>query len=225
MKGVEPEPEPVTIRLEGQELELLPEKAIYWRRKETLLIADLHLGKAAAFRSHNVPVPSGTTEETLARLSSCLDFRAIRRLIVLGDLLHAKAGLTPTLIDALARWRDIHDRLDITLVLGNHDRLCGTIPASLRIDCCEDSLTSPPFCLQHDPAALCGDDRYRIAGHLHPAARLTGLGKQTRQFPCFWFRRNVAVLPAFGEFTGSSIVQAAPSDRVFVIVEKRVIKV
>ena len=54
------------VQVAGESLLLLPEKAIYWPRERMLIIADIHFGKAAAFRSLGVPVPRGTTSENLA---------------------------------------------------------------------------------------------------------------------------------------------------------------
>ena len=53
----------------GVTLELLPQKAAWWAAERTLLIADAHIGKAVSFRRLGVPVPPGTTSETLDRLA------------------------------------------------------------------------------------------------------------------------------------------------------------
>ena len=65
------------------------------------------------------------------------------------------------------------------------------------------------------------DARYVIAGHLHPAYRISGRVDSLR-LPCFWVRERYAVLPAFGEFTGGWAVRAEPGDRVFVTDDEQV---
>lgn len=55
----------------GQTLWLLADKAIYWPARRALLVADLHIGKAASYRALHQPVPRGTTAATLARLDAC----------------------------------------------------------------------------------------------------------------------------------------------------------
>ena len=45
---------------------LLAERALYWPRAATLFVADVHLGKAAAFRAGGVPLPRGATAADLA---------------------------------------------------------------------------------------------------------------------------------------------------------------
>lgn len=43
----------------GQTLWLLADKALYWPARHTLLVADVHIGKAASYRALHQPVPRG----------------------------------------------------------------------------------------------------------------------------------------------------------------------
>ena len=80
-----------------------------------LLVADMHIGKALAFRRLGVPVPHGTTAETLARLEQrcCASIRRSagrpRRPAAFERDAHADGDAA-----AAARWRDEHraDRHD-----------------------------------------------------------------------------------------------------------------
>ena len=56
----------------GADLHLLPERAVWWPQGRTLFIADLHMGKGATYRALGQPVPGGTTQETLDRLSALI---------------------------------------------------------------------------------------------------------------------------------------------------------
>ena len=49
----------------GERLVLLPEKAVFWPSEKTLIVADLHLGKTAAFRAAGIGVPELTTTADL----------------------------------------------------------------------------------------------------------------------------------------------------------------
>jgi uncharacterized protein len=202
-----------TVR--GEELVLLPERAVFWERASTLLIADAHFGKAATFRSAGVPVPAGTTDGTLARIDDTLARTLARRLVFLGDFLHAREGRSPSTIAALGRWRDGHPDLDVVLVRGNHDRRAGDPPEGLRIRCVDAPMIDAPFAFVHHPGEVPGG--YSLAGHIHPAVTMIGRGKQRERLPCFWFGATGAVLPAFGEFTGVANVEPAAGDQVFVI--------
>ena len=70
-------------------LTMLPQRGVWQASTRTLWVADLHLGKAATFRALGQPAPSGTTDENLRRLGALADDWRARRLIVLGDFLHA----------------------------------------------------------------------------------------------------------------------------------------
>ena len=82
----------VKLTIAGEELYLLAERALWWPNASTLIVADLHWGKASTFRAAGIPIPIGTTSDDLARLDSALTRSGARRMVVLGDLFHAKAG-------------------------------------------------------------------------------------------------------------------------------------
>jgi DNA ligase-associated metallophosphoesterase len=202
------------VTIAGEQLELLPERAVYWPTRRTLLVADPHFGKAASFRAGGIPVPSGTTADALMRLDTMIKQHAPGRLVFLGDFLHARKGRAPQTLQLLAEWRAQHDALSVVLVRGNHDKHAGDPPAELKIECCNAPMIDVPFALLHHPGQL--RDHYTLAGHLHPGALLSGGGRDYERFPCFWFRESSAVLPAFGDFTGLALIEAEQGDRVFV---------
>ncbi|HWW70845.1 MAG TPA: hypothetical protein VN089_12960, partial [Duganella sp.] len=65
-------PGTLAIGLAGEQVLLLPEKALYWPREKMLIVADIHFGKAASFRALGVPVPGGTTADNLRALDGLL---------------------------------------------------------------------------------------------------------------------------------------------------------
>jgi uncharacterized protein len=213
----------VQVQVAGEELLLLPERAVLWPRTQTLLLADPHWGKAAAFRAAGLPVPEATTLDGLDRLESLVQrFRPIR-VVYLGDFLHSREGRAPGTFRALREWGERHPGLEQILVRGNHDRGAGDPPEELGIRCVAAPLTAPPFALRHHPTT--DPDGYVLAGHLHPAVRLVGRGRQRMRLPCFWISAAGAVLPAFGDFTGMADVRPAAEDRVFVVAEGEVIPI
>lgn len=207
----------------GEELVLLAERAAFWRAAGTLLVADAHLGKAAAFRAAGVPVPRGTTGGTLQRLDAALARTRASRVLFLGDLLHAREGRAAATLQAVQQWRERHAAVEMVLVRGNHDARAGDPPASLGIGCIDGPLDETPFSFAHHPRR--SDTGYILAGHLHPAVRLSGAAGARERLPCFWFGTEVGVLPAFGEFTGLADVTPAPGDGVWVVAGDSVIAV
>lgn len=209
----------VSVDVGGETLVLCPERAAFVPRHGALLVADVHLGKAVSFRRLGVPVPSGTTGDTLRRLSALVERGGVRRVVFLGDLLHS-AHAAPTL-DALARWRDRHAGLPLTLVRGNHDHRAGDPPAALDIEVVDEPLRLGGFALCHHPQARPG--AYVLAGHEHPCV-LVGRGVDRLRLPCFRLGTRVGVLPAFGEFTGMHPVDADdPDQRLWAVADDHVV--
>ena len=137
------------------------------------------------------------------------------RLLFLGDILHARAGRAAATLAALEQWRFRHGRIEMVLVRGNHDREAGDPPAALGIECVDEPMIEAPFVFAHHPAE--STFGYVIAGHVHPGITLWGRARMRERLPCFWFGRATAVLPAFGEFTGSAQVTPTAGDGVYVI--------
>ena len=203
---------------------LLPERAAWLAEAGLLLVADVHFGKAASFRRLGVPVPRGTTEANLARLDGLLQrLPGVRRLVFLGDFLHAASGRAPATLDALARWRQRHAALPMTLVRGNHDDHAGDPPAELGIAVGDEPWCHAGLALCHEPTTPRPEGWYGLAGHLHPTARL-GRGFEAVRLPCFHARANgVLVLPAFGEFTGGAPVQPSEGDALYLVADAKVV--
>jgi DNA ligase-associated metallophosphoesterase len=211
------------VVIAGETLTLHPERAVYWRRMRTLLVADPHWGKAAAFRAGAIPVPRGTTTVGLARLDALLDRTGATRLIVLGDFLHAREGRAPETLGALSAWRERHAHLERVIVRGNHDRRAGDPSKEVGFDSVDAPMFESPFVFAHHPVP--SSRGYVVAGHLHPGVRLAGAGGLRARLPCFWFGARCAVLPAFGEFTGLAPISPESEDRVFAIAGPEVIEV
>jgi DNA ligase-associated metallophosphoesterase len=213
----------LAIRLCGERMRLLPERAILWEERATLIVADVHVGKAASFREFAIPTPGGTTESDLARLTRAVERTEAHRLMILGDLLHARAGRTSKISKQVHAWRKTHAGLEILHVRGNHDRGAGDPPAEWRIRSLEEPLPEGPFLFRHEPPVA--PEGYSLAGHVHPAVRLRGEGGQKERLPCFLLGRRVGLLPAFGSFTGSATVIPAEGDRVYVVADEEIIEV
>lgn len=214
----------VTLKISGEEIYLLAERALWWPNASTLVVADLHWGKASTFRAAGIPIPIGTTSDDLARLDSALTRTGARRMVVLGDLFHARAGrIASHTLAELRRWRSLASPVEILLVRGNHDRHAGDPPSDLRINCVNSPAFVPPFVFRHEPVTR--GDGYNLAGHVHPGLTLTGRGLQRETLPCFLIGQSGAVLPAFGSFTGFGNVEPGPGDRAFVVVEDEVLEV
>lgn len=214
---------PLPAAIGGENVLLYAERALFWPAGRTLFVADVHLGKTAAFRAGGVALPGGATAANLARLARLVATTRAEALVVLGDFLHAAAGRTAALERDVGAWRDAHRELAITLVRGNHDDHAGDPPVAWRVDAITGPEPAPPFLLCHEPpgagaGALFG---YALAGHVHPAVRIAGAGLQSERLPCFVLGRHRAILPAFGSFTGSAAQTWAKDDAIVAIAGER----
>lgn len=206
--------------LEIPNLSLLPEGAVFLTNTSTLIVADIHLGKSAAFRAKGLPVPEGDSARDLARLLALAEKSHARHLVIAGDLFHAPTGMTPELETALT---DFMTQLGIpvTLVVGNHDAKIQHLPHPIR--------SVPHLELDdhlqviHDPAHASGEQLH-IAGHWHPVVKIPDSKRTSLRLPCFLKRDHSLVLPAFGSFTGGSILNVRPDDRVFVALREQVVE-
>ena len=73
------------IELAGHALLPVAAGALYWEAEDTLLVADLHLEKGAAFAARGIMLPPYDTRSTLSRLAACIDVFRPRRVVALGD--------------------------------------------------------------------------------------------------------------------------------------------
>ena len=205
--------------LQGQELTLLPDKALYWQEQKALLVADVHLGKAGHFRKAGIPVPGQVHWEDLQRLSLLIEAWQPKQLIILGDLFHSQINNEWLIFE---QWCQAHCKLEVILVKGNHDILPDSAYKIPNLTVQAEPWVLPPFALSHHPGSP-HIHYYTLTGHLHPAIRLRGRGRQSLTLPCFYFGEKEAILPAFGQFTGHAIVKTPASSQVFGITEDRII--
>ena len=151
----------------------------------TLVAADLHWGKGATFRAAGIPIPRGATGDDLARLDAALLRTCARRLVVLGDLFHARAGrIAVETLAELRRWREAPAGASRS---SSSAATTTATPATPRRTSASTASTRrrfvPPFVLRHHPADSA--DGYTLAGHLHPGLRLAGPALLRERLPCF----------------------------------------
>jgi DNA ligase-associated metallophosphoesterase len=142
------------------------------------------------------------------------------QLIVAGDFFHSHAN---TELNWFKKWRSDLSQLQIILVRGNHDILKDQWYKEAAIEVIEKELLIPPFLFTHDK---CDDrhDVYTFCGHIHPGIYLQGLAKQGVRLPCFYFAKHHCILPAFSRFTGMALIEPEQNEKVFAIVENKLVQ-
>lgn len=208
---------PFNFNLIGQNLLLLPQKAIYWQNQEFLLVSDIHLGKVGHFRKAGIPIPRNMEQEDLALLSDLIRVYKPKTLLILGDFFHSTFNQDWYWIRL---WRDQFPKLKIILVKGNHDIISQEIFQEIGIEFIMNSYKQSPFIFTHEPPSsllLKAELEYFLSGHIHPGISLRGKGNQTRRLPCFYFAEDQGILPAFGRFTGTSKMDILKKVHIFIV--------
>lgn len=201
------------VEIEKEKLLLLPQRAIFWPLKRTLIVSDLHLGKAGHFRKNGIPVTKKVHIADLQILHDLLIAHQPEEVILLGDLFHSSHN---------NEWQDFIDFVDhfdfvkFILVQGNHD-IFDHYPKSLHLT---QLLELPPFSFSHIQEE---SKYYNLSGHIHPGVRVNGLGRQGMTLSCFYFSNSFGILPAFGQFTGIKKIKPSKSDKVYGIAGDQVI--
>jgi DNA ligase-associated metallophosphoesterase len=213
-----------TFRLLNQDLLLLPQKAIYWQQENTLIAADVHLGKVGHFRKAGIAVPRDMEQNDLSVLSDLIDEFEPKKIIFLGDFFHSVMNAD---WEWFILWRSQFPNLEIALIRGNHDIIHDDYYHGLNIKLYH-KLVVGPFLMLHHPLieeALNTSGAYSFCGHLHPGISLRGKARQHITLPCFAFGAKQAILPSFGKFTGRVAIRSQQTDRIFAIANNKVIAI
>jgi DNA ligase-associated metallophosphoesterase len=185
-----------------------------------LFATDLHLGRAETLQASGIGVPpTGAGElEHLARVAEELSAAEI---VILGDFLHAPAGVSSELLDRITRWRTALSA-ELRLIRGNHDRLPADRWEALGLRPVESRWITDTLVAVHDPAD-CPDGRACLAGHLHPGVRIGPRIERVR-VPAFVREADRLILPALGRFTGVHEVARRAGRTRYAIIEDRVVE-
>lgn len=214
----------LTTTIAEIEIELFASRGAYLPEHDMLLVADLHLGKDATFRRSGVPVPKGSSEGTLAVVSSLLKRTGAQRLVILGDMFHARSSLAPDVIAAVDQFLIACESVELMLIRGNHDVRVGRLPEHWPIEIVAAGHRLGKLVLAHEPANPPTGADLLLCGHVHPAIRLSGRHGSFGKLPCFWFSGDCLVFPALGKFTGTFAIQARPADRIWLIADDEIIE-
>ncbi|MBX9589984.1 MAG: ligase-associated DNA damage response endonuclease PdeM [Hyphomonadaceae bacterium] len=183
------------VALCGKQLIADNSGALYWPGEGTLLVADLHLEKGSAFAERGTLLPPYDTRQTLMRLAEVIDRYEPARVIALGDSVHDVSAARRMATEDLQILRIMQEDREWIWLTGNHDpQIAPSLGGRALGELCIGGIA-----LRHQPMPGCAT--HEIAGHLHPAARLSMYGYSIRR-PCFVGNSRRLIMPAFGTFAG-----------------------
>ncbi|WP_343487193.1 ligase-associated DNA damage response endonuclease PdeM [Allomuricauda sp. d1] len=207
-----------TIKINNQEFILHPLGGVFWKNKSLLLISDVHLGKVAHFRKFGAAVPQRAAQKNFMQLDEVVGHFQPFQICFLGDLFHSHLNKEWQLFE---NWVE-KTPAEIILVAGNHDIISPERFERLGVTIYKEWILDK-FLLTHHPREREG--YFNFCGHIHPAIRLEGFGRQRLRLSCFFKSASQMILPAFGEFTGTHVLEPTKNDEVFAIVEDEVLKI
>lgn len=210
----------------SETLELRADRSLWWPRRRMLFIADVHAGKTRHMVRAGLPIPAGSLETDLKRLSASVAELQPERIIVLGDLFHSDVNNE---WQQLVAWRRTL-LASFELVRGNHDRFMkDAVLQAGGIIVHPEGYYVKPFSLRHHPQAA-DAEQLTLCGHVHPVYKAYGPGRDRLRLACFVVQATQIIVPAYGSFTGgydvskyhySQLIGCGPDFQNLVIKHKR----
>jgi len=183
------------ISVSGQHMIADQSGALYWPGEGLLVVGDMHLEKGSHFAERGQLLPPYDTRETLVALAAAIDKFEADAVIALGDSFHDGQGPSRLSEENREILTILQEDRDWYWITGNHDpELPDWLGGTML-----DEMTVSGITFRHAP--LAGPHTHEVAGHLHPAAKISLHGATLRR-PCFAGNGRRLVVPAFGAYTG-----------------------
>ncbi len=209
---------PQTLQILDQQFIMHYTGVLFWEEQSMLIISDVHLGKVSHFRKYGAAVPQQAIQKNFDSLNEVANHFKPQTIVFLGDLFHSSLNQEWELF---ATWVSSQEAR-ILLISGNHDIISPLKYEGLGIEVTEERILGA-FLLTHEPEERSG--LFNLSGHIHPAIRLSGLGRQSVRLACFYKTDHQMILPAFGEFTGTYTLEPCEGCEVFALLGDSVLPV
>ena len=170
--------------------------ALFHPDSQSLIVADLHLGKASAFAAKGQMLPPYDGLKTLKFLTHTAFILRPSAIIALGDSFHDAEAVDRLTGEERAFNSALTQNHRWTWVTGNHDV---TPPTDWQADI-QDAVQLGEVTFRHEPSGM-SENAFEVCGHFHPKARVQVRGSRTSR-RCFVYDQHRAILPAFGAYTG-----------------------
>lgn len=207
-----------SLDIHGQRFQMHPSGALFWENQSLLMMSDVHLGKISHFRKYGAAVPQHALLKNFETMDAAIAQFYPKHVVFMGDLFHSSLNREWELFEEWVGQK----KMQLTLVEGNHDIISPVKYEALGITVTPE-FSLGRFFMTHHPEEREG--QFNFSGHLHPAVRLTGLGRQSVRLRCFYKSSVQMILPAMGEFTGSHTMAVTKECEVFAILGDTVLPV
>lgn len=194
------------IYVENEEIELLPERALFWPAMELLLVADI--GCALTDKTW---IESGAAE--LDRLKAIFKKKPVKRVVLLGDAAPEGRSFDRPFLSKVQSWSRVLGTA-FYLAFPKTPMLKAEEMTAFGVAAWADPLIIPPFAFTKEPHPH--PKYFTFSGHVHPHVVLKKGGERL-SFPCFQFKDRVAILPSFSEDGLSQPISWTSDERLFAI--------
>lgn len=185
------------------------DRAVYLPAVDTLVCADLHVGRDA---DSNVELRLGEHEDILERFERLLNRYTPSEVVLAGDLLHSFEDLPRGAAETVRGLSAIADTAGTHVVVtpGNHDTILETLwdgPTSM-----EYRLEESDIVVTHGHKSPKRDAAWYIVGHDHPTIEIEG-----QRRPCYLYGpeqygdSGVLMLPSFSRLPAGVAVNGMAS--------------
>ena len=189
------------INFANEDFYAYPNSALYWKRLNIIIVADLHLGKSISFAKQKQFLPPYDTKETLAKLFRCINEFEPSKLIIVGDLIHDMFSINSFQEKDYQNLYKYTKNTQFIWVKGNHDydvEIKGFNKVlSYKIE---------QIIFNHIPIK---NTNFQICGHYHPKAKISHRGKSIYK-SSFVHNDKLLILPSFGTLTGGLNINQEP---------------
>ncbi|NVK03213.1 MAG: ligase-associated DNA damage response endonuclease PdeM [Flavobacteriia bacterium] len=208
------------IVLQNEDVEITAERTLWFERKQTLFLSDVHLGKATHFRKAGMYISGKTGFKDLDRIAFQLRHFQPNRIVFLGDLFHSEYNQE---WEAFIDLRNHFKEVEFILIEGNHDIMDLKFYERAGVKVIEEGYIEDGWEWRHHPSE--NPVGFQICGHIHPGVRIRGKARQSLTLPCFVHEPNRFIFPAFGRLTGKVRYEGANGSRYYAIAGSEILEV
>jgi hypothetical protein len=194
------------IEIKGEQMELLPERAIFWPSMELLMIADI----GCAFTKKTL-IESGLDE--LDHIKSIVAKRSVKRVLLLGDVAPEGRSFDKALLHEIKMWSQ-NIRCPFYIAFPKPAFITPEEIKGYGVAAWADPLIIPPFAFTSEPVEL---ERYfSFSGNTHPQVVLKK-GGERHFYPCFQIKEHQAILPSFTDDVPSQSISWTSEEKIYAI--------
>jgi DNA ligase-associated metallophosphoesterase len=187
--------------------------ALFHESQRWLAVADLHFGYELSQRAAGSLFPLWGMQSIQTRLEELLSDYTPAQLLLLGDLVHDRAGAEELLVLV----ERLKKSCDVILIAGNHDRHMKDVDLV-------DEWQNDGFHFHHGHCASEERGCIQIIGHHHPAAVVRDGAGLRLKLPAFVQQKNCWIMPAFSPWAAGAEWPRDDASRVWLCSPQRILR-